>query len=127
MMKIRHEVEMVSLAALRRNVASKSDGFLKSVFTRSEQRYCRSNRMLLEHYGARLAAKRAVLKVLGLNARNRKFLRAVEIGKYTNGQPYVQLAPRLCRQAKLPHGLRIEITLAHERKFAVAAAMAVLP
>lgn len=126
-MKIRHEVEIVGLSALRRNLGAKKSSFRKKVFTASEHRYCRSNRMLLEHYGARLAAKRAVLKALGLKVRDSKLLQSVEVRKSSNGQPYVKLAPGFFRRQRLSGKIRIEISLAHERKFAIASVLVIIP
>jgi phosphopantetheine--protein transferase-like protein len=124
----RYEVEFVGLAALRRMIGPGGNSrFGRAVFTPSERRYCGSHRMLLEHYGARLAAKRAVLKALGLKSRDTSMLKSVEIKRFENGQPYVRLPGRFFRRQGLPSGIRIEVSLAHERKVAAACALAVFP
>ncbi|MFA6600242.1 MAG: 4'-phosphopantetheinyl transferase superfamily protein [Candidatus Omnitrophota bacterium] len=120
-MTIRHQVEFIRLESFKKLAGKCGEPFLRRLFTPSERRYCDSQRLRHENYGARYAAKKAVLKVLGLKA-DEKLFGQMEIRRRPNGQPYVRLSPGFCRK----HGVRpsedtFQISLAHEREYAVVA------
>jgi holo-[acyl-carrier-protein] synthase len=122
-MKIRHRVELVSLGQFQKLVRKGGASFLRNLFMPTERRYCQSQRLLHENYGARYAAKKAVLKVLGIQPAPELF-RQVVIGRRASGQPYVILSKWLCRRCKLDQSAnQIHVSLAHERHYAVAAAI----
>jgi holo-[acyl-carrier protein] synthase len=122
-MKTCHRVELVPLGAFKRRVRKEGASFLNTLFTAAERRYCQSQRLLHENFGARYAAKKAVLKLLKIKPEPELF-RHVVIGRHANGQPYVTLSKSFCRRFKLcGQEDQILISLAHERQYAIAAAI----
>ncbi|EFK96903.1 Phosphopantethiene-protein transferase [sediment metagenome] len=119
-MKIRHHVEMITLGRFKSLIEKGGETFLRRIFTAGERSYCNAIRLRHENYGARLAAKRAILKTLGFS-QDPKLYRHIDIGRYPNGQPYVKLSLAFCKRFKISQAIKIEVSIAHERKYAIAA------
>lgn len=92
-------------------------------FTDDEISYCASKADPAQHYAARLAAKEAVVKVVGLRWDGPIPYRCVEISADPSGAPRVQLSGRVEQAAELAGLGSIEVSLSHCRDYAVAVAM----
>lgn len=101
--------------------------FLDRTFSVEEQAYCNSKRMKFEHYAARLAAKEAVLKALKIKPGRRYKLSEIAVNRETSGKPYIVLAARTRESLRIPSKAQIELSLAHEREYAIATVVIVIP
>ena len=82
--------------------------------------------MKFEHYAARFAAKHAVLQAFAPRVQ-RAWMRGIEIGRDAFGKPTVTLSGDLRKILRVSERCRIEISMAHERRVAVAAVLAFWP
>ncbi len=119
-------MEKVSIPWLKRLLEKGGSPLLDQIFTSAEQAYCSPKRMKFENYAARFAAKRAVLKMLGLGTKVSRQMRDVEILKCSTGKPYLAFSSALAAR-HLPKKARFEISLAHERTCGMALVYLVLP
>ncbi len=101
--------------------------FLDRVFSPGEQAYCGSKRMKFEHYAARFAAKEAVLKALKLRPRKGQKLSGIEVKRLATGKPFIALGAEARRRFRIPVSAQIELSLAHEREYAIATVVVVVP
>ena len=114
-------IDMLAISRLQR-VLERHDGrFLRRVYTPEEVAFCRGR---VPELAARFAAKEAVMKALGTGIRGAGW-REIEILPDRRGKPLVYLYGRAKERAE-KIGLRaIEVSLTHERDFAVAAVVGV--
>jgi len=101
--------------------------FLTRVFSVAEQAYCGSKRMKFEHYAARFAAKEAVLKALKVRPKKNQRLSGIEVGREATGKPFVALNKASRKQLRIPAQAQIELSIAHEREYAIATVVIVIP
>jgi holo-[acyl-carrier protein] synthase len=101
--------------------------FLGRVFSASERAYCDSKRMKFEHYAARFAAKEAVLKALRLRPKRGRRLSGIEVRRETSGKPYISLSMESRKRLGVPARAQIELSVAHEREYAIATVVIVVP
>ena len=59
-------IDLVATARIEKLLGKYPDRFAEKVFTLVERAYCAGKLRAAEHYGARFAAKEAVLKALGV-------------------------------------------------------------
>jgi len=126
-MQIRQGIDIVSVDRLREAAERLGDRFLNRIFTKGEQAYCESKRFKYEHYAARFAAKEAMMKAMEVRRQNRFQFREIEIRRRPTGKPEVFLSPESRSQFGLPAGARIELSMAHERTYAVSFVVVLLP
>ena len=126
---------MASVPRIQGTIARQGPAFLNRVFTPKEQRYCESKRMKFEHYAARFAAKEAFVKALGsgwdkTSSRKRRpsFLAPaeIEILRRANGRPFISLSKAVRIKLGLPRQSRIEVSLSHEREYAIATVLVLI-
>lgn len=125
-MKIAHGIDIVSVKRISNAIQRGGAGFLKRVFTNAESEFCRGRARRFEHYAARFAAKEAFIKALGDRA-HAIALNQIEVCKHPSGKPYLALSPAVLKQAGLNRKTHIELSLSHEREFAVASVILVTP
>lgn len=101
--------------------------FLDRVFSASEQTYCGSKRMKFEHYAARFAAKEALLKALKVRPKKGQRLSGIEVRREATGKPFIALAAESRKQLRVPARAQIELSVAHEREYAIATVVVVVP
>lgn len=106
---------------------SSGQAFLNRVFSAAEQAYCGSKRMKFEHYAARFAAKEAVLKALKIRPKKNRRLSGIEVGREPTGKPFIALNTEIQKQLCIPTHAQIELSLAHEREYAIATVVIVIP
>ena len=127
-MKILQGIDLVKVERIEQQIERTSGrAFLDRVFSVEEQAYCGTKRMKYEHYAARFAAKEAVLKALKVRPKKNRQLSGIEIGREASGKPFVQLSPECRKQFRIPTRAQIELSLAHEREYAIATVVIVVP
>ena len=99
--------------------------FLKRVLTENEIRYITSNKKnLISRLAGRYAAKEAVSKVLGTGLRG-VYFKEIEILREPSGAPKIILHKRADKKAKELKLNNFEVSISHEREFAIAFVVAV--
>lgn len=126
-MKILQGVDLVKISRMGSAVKRQGKRFLDRVFTSAEQTYCDAKRMRFEHYAARFAAKEALLKALKIKLTKGLSLTGIEVRHEPTGKPYLSLSSMIRKKARLGPGDQVELSLAHERDYAIATVVVVRP
>ena len=127
-MKIFQGIDLVKVERMEKQMARPSgQAFLNRVFSAGEQAYCGSKRMKFEHYAARFAAKEAVLKALKVRPKKNQRLSGIEVAREATGKPFIQLSKESRKQLRIPAQAQIELSIAHEREYAIATVVIVVP
>jgi holo-[acyl-carrier protein] synthase len=118
----RHEIgiDLVEIERIVAVLGKHPDRFRRRVLTDAEQRYCGHR---VERIAGRWAAKEAVSKVLGLGVRGVGW-REIEVLPNRAGAPQVQLHGRAAARAMALGLEHVTVSISHERKMAVAVAIA---
>lgn len=118
----RHEigVDLVDIDRIVGTLRRYPERFRRRVLTPAEDRYCGPK---VERVAGRWAAKEAVSKVLGLGVRGVGW-REIEVLPNRAGQPQVHLHARAAARAELLGLEELTVSISHERKMAVAVAIA---
>jgi len=117
-------VDIVEVARVDRLLEKHSPKFEDKIFTRDEILYCRSKADPGIHFAARFAAKEAVMKCLGTGMDKGIAFSDIEVTREDTGQPTIKLhgkGKELFTRLKIK---TIHISLAHEKKYAIAQAIA---
>ena len=110
-------IDMIAIARVQGVIERHNERFLRRVYTPEEVAFCRGR---VPELAARFAAKEAVMKALGTGARGVAW-REIEVLPDRRGKPLVYLYGRARDRAERI-GLRaLDVSLSHEREFAVAA------
>ena len=100
--------------------------FLKRVLTEVEIKYVTSNsKSLIQRLAGRFAAKEATSKVLGTGLRG-VYFKEIEIIREPSGAPKIVLHKRALKKAKEKRLTNFEVSISHERDFAVAIVVALI-
>ena len=126
-LKIRQGIDIVSVERLEAAAQRHGDRFLDRIFTPEERAYCESKRFKYEHYAARFAAKEAMMKAVEIRRQNRFRFREIEVRRRPTGKPEIYLSSESSKRFGLPQGVRTELSMAHERAYAVSFVMLFLP
>ena len=109
-------VDIIEIHRIKQAVLRWQDTFLKRVYSDSELEYCGNRYSSL---AARFAAKEAVVKTLGANARGLSW-REIEILPGENDAPYVKLTGNTLKQAEKLGLTEVSISMSHCKEYAVA-------
>lgn len=94
--------------------------FLKRILTKNEIKYVTSNKKnLLNRLAGRFAAKEAASKVLGTGLRG-VYFKEIEILREPSGAPKLILHKRAKQKANQKKLINFEVSISHERDFAIA-------
>jgi holo-[acyl-carrier protein] synthase len=127
-LKILQGIDLVKVRRMEQRIKGRSGKmFLKRIFSTGEQAYCGSKRMKFEHYAARFAAKEAVLKALKVRPQRGLRLSGIEVRHEATGKPFVMLDAASRKQLRIPAQAQIELSVAHEREYAIATVVIVIP
>lgn len=126
-MQVLQGIDIVSVSRIRDLIERQGRAFLDRVFTSAEKKYCLGRRMKYEHFAARFAAKEAATKALPWKVPPAFILRDIEVSKHASGKPLLRLSPRARRLLKLPKAAVFELSLTHEREYAAASVLLILP
>jgi holo-[acyl-carrier protein] synthase len=121
----RHElgIDLIDIGRISQALTRHPQRFRRRILTDREDRYCGER---VERIAGRWAAKEAVSKVLGLGVRGVGW-REIEVLPNYAGQPQVLLHGRAAaRAARLGIG-EVTVSISHERRMAVAVAIAERP
>ncbi len=94
--------------------------FLKRILTENEIKYVISNRKnLISRLAGRYVAKEATSKVLGTGLRG-VYFKEIEVLRESSGAPKIILHKRAKLKAKEKGLTNFEVSISHERDFAIA-------
>jgi holo-[acyl-carrier protein] synthase len=114
-------IDMVAIPRVRGVLERHHDRFLRRIYTPEEVAVCRGR---VPELAARFAAKEAVMKALGTGAHGVGW-REIEVLPNRRGKPLLYLYGRARERAERI-GLRaLDVSLTHEREFAIAAVVGV--
>jgi len=126
-LKILQGIDLVKVERVEQEIGREGKSFLDRVFSPAEQDYCGSKRMKFEHYAARYAAKEAVLKALKIRPRKGQRLAGIEVARQATGKPFIALDRESLKKLRMPARAQIELSIAHEREYAIATVVIVIP
>jgi holo-[acyl-carrier protein] synthase len=112
-------VDICSVRRMQQAVQRGGKRFLNRVFTKDEQAYCERKRNKYENYAARFAAKEAVIKAKK-GGRGRYAFSLIEVVHGFRGAPNIAISKKARKMFGIPERAEFELTLTHERDFAVA-------
>ena len=115
-------IDICSVRRIQRAIEQHGHRFLNWVFTQAEQDYCNRKRNKYENYAARFASKEAVLKAKK-GGRGRFGFRKIEVVRGPNGAPSIHISKSDRNLFGISPAARFELTITHEREFAVAAVL----
>ena len=114
-------IDMVAIPRVRAVLERHPDRFLRRIYTPEEVAVCRGR---VPELAARFAAKEAVMKALGTGTHGVGW-REIEVLPNRRGKPLLYLYGRARERAERI-GLRaLDVSLTHEREFAIAAVVGV--
>lgn len=116
-------IDIVNIERLGRALERWGERFRTRVFTGEELLFCDKKAKPLPHLAARLAAKEAFLKAMGMGIFQGIGLRDIEVTNDPTGRPHLFVygeAERLCNMRGIS---RIFVSLAHEVDYAIAAVL----
>jgi holo-[acyl-carrier protein] synthase len=110
-------IDMIAIPRVRAVMERHSERFLRRVYTPEEVAFCRGR---VPELAARFAAKEAVMKALGTGVRGIAW-REIEVLPDRRGKPLVYLYGKAKARAEKLRLSALDVSLTHERDFAVAA------
>jgi len=127
-------IDLVEIDRIRKARLRWGERFLKRIYTEEEKEYfarTQNETLIVSEMAARFAGKEAVaktlgtgLKILGSKTESGVGWKEIEILNESSGKPFVRLYGR-AQEVALKEGMfGLEISLAHSRVYAVAAAVA---
>ena len=127
-------IDLVEIDRIRKARLRWGERFLKRIYTEEEKEYfarTQNETLIVSEMAARFAGKEAVakalgtgLKILGSKTESGVGWKEIEILNESSGEPFVRLHGR-AQEVALKEGMfGLEISLAHSRVYAVAAAVA---
>lgn len=126
-MRIYQGIDIVGVKRIQQIAEKQKLAFLKRVFTPEEIKYCGVRRMKYEHYAARFAAKEAFIKAVSEISAIALPLNEIEVSRHATGKPFIKLSAALRKKLPLPQTAVIELSLSHERDYAVASVLIIVP
>lgn len=117
-------VDIVDISRVENLLKRWPDKFVSRFFTEEEVNYCRSSPRSTHHLAARLAAKEAVYKAMGVRGPTGIAWKDVEVVATKKSPPFVRLHNRAERLARRLGIYRIFLSLSHSKSSAVAVAVA---
>ena len=113
-------IDAIELARVQKTLDRHPDRFLSRVFTELEIAFCRGR---VRELAVRFAGKEAMMKALGTGVRGVGW-REIEILPNFAGAPQVTLHGRAARRAQAMDLDEVTVSISHERRMAVAVAVA---
>ncbi|MFZ6848661.1 holo-ACP synthase [Undibacterium sp. RuRC25W] len=117
--------DLVWIPEIEQSVVQFGDRYLQRMFSLQELQDCRQGQQLnYQKLAARVAAKEATMKILGLNKDTALPWNSIEVTRNANGLPGLRLhreAQALARTARLGECI---LSLSHEHEYAIATVIA---
>lgn len=117
-------VDLVELPRLEKILAEHGERFLNRILTPAEAAYCTTRAHLATSFGARFAAKEAVMKCLGRGLTDGVAFRQIEVTRTEAGAVGIRLSGRAAEIAQQLGIARFHLSLSHTGAHAVAMAVA---
>jgi len=117
-------IDIIEVERIKNSIEKYSDRFKNKIFTPKEIDYCHSQADPSKHFAARFTVKEAVLKCFGTGMTNGILWKDIEVERLKSGQPILNLhgkGKQLFDQLNLKY---IHISITHDKKHAVAHAIA---
>ena len=117
-------IDIIEINRIKNSIQKYSNRFEQKVFTQKEVDYCHSQADPAKHFAARFSVKEAVLKCFGTGITGGVLWKDIEVDKQKSGQPVLNLYGKgreLFGRLKLK---RIHISITHDKKYAIAHAIA---
>ena len=122
-MRLLSGIELVDVEEVRSILEKDGENYIRENFTDAEREYCESRKkMRHEHYAGRIAAKRAFLKAMGEEG---LALKEIEFFRDKGRAPELHLSDSIKSKTGIRPEDKILVSLAHERKLAVATVVVV--
>ncbi len=118
-------IDIVHVVRVQKLLEQKKDRFTRRIFTDAERRYCERFKNSAERYAARFAAKEAVRKAISPLYKGYYNYKEIEVIKSADGMPSIKLHGKLSILEK--KGTHFNLSLTHERDYAVAVVIMSLP
>lgn len=125
-MILRQGIDISSVRRMRQAIERHGKRFIRRIFTPAEAAYCETKRMKYEHYAARFAAKEAAMKAFEVSHENSSRFREIEVRRAPTGKPILYLSKISRKRFCIPANCQIELSLSHEREFAIATVLMVV-
>ena len=114
------EVNIVEITRIQDTLTQDGDCFLRQTFTINERLYCLAQRTPALHLAARLAAKEAVLKILGIGQCEGFIHTTIDIRTRLSGSPYLVLEGKALEDAQQLAISQWQLSLTHTYQYAGA-------
>ena len=118
-------IDIVSTERISKNINDDKTRFIKRIYTEDEINYCQSKEKISHHFAGRLAGKEAVSKALKMSWDKGINWRDIEIINEKNNIPKVILHGEAKKVADERNIIDIEISISHEKDYAIAFAMTI--
>ncbi|MDR2030636.1 MAG: holo-ACP synthase [Puniceicoccales bacterium] len=118
-------VDMVEIGRIAAAHGRHGDGFLLRLFTDDELAHCRVQKNPYPSLAARFATKEAVAKALHTGFGQHLTFRSVAVAIGVDGAPTIQLDRAGAQALQRMGGIRVLISMAHCRRYAIAQAVIV--
>lgn len=120
---IAHGIDLVAIPRVERLWQDHGERFLVRVFTDAERTYCLGYKTPVIQLAGRVAAKEAVMKMLGTGWRGGIEWNDIETLPDPLGQPLVTLRGQTARLAEQLGIRRVLVSISHTGEYAVASAL----
>ena len=115
-------IDIVEVARIEKQ----KPAFFERIFTPAETAYCRSQAQPALHFAVRFAAKEATVKALSWLPGTLTVTQVEVIRNDETGAPELKIVPGHYKEdpPALPTGLRLHVSLSHEKSHAIATVIA---
>jgi holo-[acyl-carrier protein] synthase len=112
--------DLIEIERVQASMDRYGERFLDRVFTVGEIAYCTSKRQSAESFAARFAAKEAGAKALGTGISRGVSWKEIEVTREIGQRPMLHFRGRAGELAKGMGVRRVQLSLSHSRKLAMA-------
>lgn len=126
-MKVLQGIDITGVRRIQKSIERQGEAFVSRIFTPHERAYCEPKKRKYEHFAARFAAKEALMKALEVNENRRCDFSEIEVRHRPTGKPYLVLSASALKSLKLPRKIKLELSLTHEREYAMASVLVMIP
>src|ERR1700677_648277 len=113
-------IDLAEIGRLQQSIDRYGHRFLDRIYTAAEQAYCLRKRNSAESFAARFAAKEAGAKALGTGISRGVSWKEIEVTREMGERPMLHFNGRAGELAKAMGVRRMQLTLSHSRKLAIA-------
>jgi holo-[acyl-carrier protein] synthase len=115
--------DLIEIERMQASIDRFGERFLHRVFTEGEIAYCMRKKQPAESFAARFAAKEAGAKALGTGISRGVSWKEIEVTREAGQRPMLHFSGRAGELAKAMGVRRVQLSLSHSRKLAMAVAL----